>query len=164
MEVYAAMIDRLDQNIGRLVDELERLDQLDNTIIFFVSDNGASSEMVHLEDDNDEGEIGSIDRWVSLGRNWANVSNTPFRFYKNYSYEGGINTPMIAWWPDKIKANSLSGFSGHFIDIMPTIVELTGAAYPEYYNGQYITPMRGVSILPVLKGKKVNRDKPIYWQ
>lgn len=164
MEVYAAMIDRMDQNIGRLLDVLERLGQLDNTIIFFVSDNGASAEVVHLDNDNDKGAIGGMDRWISLGKNWANVSNTPFRYHKEYSYEGGINTPMIAWWPNTIEANSFSDFSGHFIDIMPTIVDMTGSTYPEQFNGQEITPMRGVSLLPVLNGKVVNRNQPIFWQ
>ncbi|MDO5977904.1 arylsulfatase [Flavivirga spongiicola] len=164
MEVYAAMIDRMDQNIGRVLDELESLGQLDNSIILFVSDNGASSQVVNLKNDNDDGKIGGIDRWISLGLDWANVSNTPYRFYKNYSYEGGINTPLIAWWPNKIKSNSFSSFSGHFIDIMPTIIEITGATYPDYFNKQDITPMRGISLLPILEGKEAKRDKPIFWQ
>ncbi len=164
MEVYAAMVDRMDQNIGRILDELKRLDQLENSIILFVSDNGASSQVVNLKNDNDEGEIGGIDRWISLGANWANVSNTPYRFYKNYSYEGGVNTPLIAWWPNKIKPNSFSSFSGHFVDIMPTIIEITGSVYPEHFNGQEITPSRGVSLLPILEGNEIKRDKPIFWQ
>lgn len=163
MEVYAAMIDRMDQNIGRLLNELKVSGQIENTLIIFVSDNGASGEVVELSNDNDTGEIGGIDRWVSLGEDWANVSNTPFRFYKNYSYEGGVNTPMIMWWPDRIKANSFSDFSGHFVDIMPTIIEITGASYPNNFNGQEIIPMRGVSLLPVLEGNHLERNKPIFW-
>ena len=164
MEVYAAMIDRLDQNIGRVLNELDRLKVLDNSIILFVSDNGANYGVVELDDDNDQGEIGGIDRYISLGKDWSNVCNTPFRFYKQYSYEGGINTPLIAWWPKKIKANSFTDFAGHFIDIMPTIIEITGAEYPETYNGQKITPMRGVSLLPALTGEKIQRKEPVYWQ
>jgi arylsulfatase len=164
MEVYAAMIDRMDQNIGRVLKKLKAKNELDNTIILFVSDNGASAQVVNLKNDNDNGKIGGMDRWVSLGADWANVSNTPFRYYKTFSYEGGINTPLIAWWPKKIKSNSFSNFSGHFIDIMPTIVEITGAKYPKTFNNEAITPMRGVSLLPELKGKKAKRNKPLFWQ
>ncbi|WP_372776580.1 arylsulfatase [Mangrovibacterium sp.] len=164
MEVYAAMIDRMDQNIGRVLSELKRLGQLDNSIILFMSDNGASAEVVNLENDNDSGVIGGIDRWVSLGENWANVSNTPFRFYKTYSYEGGINTPLIAWWPNKIKANSKSDFTGHFVDIMPTLIEIAGAEYPVKFNGQEITPQRGISLMPTMKRETIERSSPIFWQ
>ncbi|WNJ19090.1 arylsulfatase [Pontibacter sp. G13] len=164
MEVYAAMIDRMDQNIGRLLNELERLNLLDNTLILFVSDNGASAQVVNLDNDHEEGEIGGIDRWVSLGPDWANVSNTPFRFFKTYSFEGGINTPMIAWWPGRIQAQSFSDFPGHFIDIMPTLVELSEATYPTRFNDQEITPMRGVSLLPALSGKPLERAQPIFWE
>lgn len=164
MEVYAAMIDRMDQNIGRVLKKLKAKNELDNTIILFVSDNGASAQVVNLKNDNDNGKIGGMDRWVSLGEDWANVSNTPFRYYKTFSYEGGINTPLIAWWPKKIKSNSFSNFSGHFIDIMPTIVEITGAKYPKEFNNEAITPMRGVSLLPELKGKKAKRNEPLFWQ
>jgi arylsulfatase len=103
-------------------------------------------------------------RWASLGPDWANVSNTPFRYYKNFSYEGGINTPFIAYWPGKIKPNSFSEFPGHFIDFMATFVDLTGAEYPQEFNGQQITSMQGQSLLPVFRGEDVQRDKPIFWE
>ncbi|QGY45210.1 sulfatase-like hydrolase/transferase [Maribellus comscasis] len=162
MEVYAAMIDRMDQNIGRLLAKLKETKKDENTLILFVSDNGASAEMVHIEDDY--GEIGTMTRWSSLGENWANVGNTPFRFYKNFSYEGGINTPLIAWWPGKITPKTFSEFPGHFIDIMATVVDITGATYPAEFNNQKITPMQGVSLLPVLNGEKTSREKPIFWE
>jgi arylsulfatase len=162
MEVYAAMIDRLDQNIGRVLDKLQTTGKLENTLILFVSDNGASAEVVRIEDDY--GEIGTLTRWESLGGNWANVGNTPFRYYKNYSYEGGINTPLIAWWPGKIKSGSYSEFPGHFIDFMATFVELTGAEYPEEFNGQQITPLQGQSLLPVFRGENPQREQPIFWE
>jgi len=113
MEIYAAMIDRVDQNIGRVVDQLKTLEIFENTLIMFVSDNGASSEMVRLKTDDDSATPGSMGRWLSLGKSWANVANTPYRFYKNFSYEGGINTPMIAHWPKHIEANTFSDFPGH---------------------------------------------------
>lgn len=162
MEVYAAMIDRMDQNIGRILAKLKELGKDENTLILFVSDNGASAEMVNVTDDY--GEIGSMTRWSSLGYSWANVGNTPFRFYKNYSYEGGINTPLIAYWPNKIKNGTFSKFPGHFIDIMATLVDLTGAKYPDTFNNQPVTPMQGVSLLPVLRGENPQREKPIFWE
>jgi len=162
MEVYAAMIDRLDQNIGLLIEALVETGRVDDVLIMFVSDNGASSELVHIEDDY--GEIGSMTRWSSLGLNWANVSNTPFRYYKNYSYEGGINTPLIACWPGKVDAGSISRFPGHFIDIMATLVDLTGAEYPSEFNGEEITPMQGVSLLPAFTGKSITRKEPLFWE
>jgi arylsulfatase len=162
MEVYAAMIDRMDQNIGKLLAKLKEIGKDENTLILFVSDNGASAEMVNLEDDY--GEIGTMTRWSSLGKNWANVGNTPFRYFKNNSYEGGINTPLIAYWPGKIEANSLSEFPGHFIDMMATLVDITDADYPTEFNDQQITPMQGQSLLPVFKGKNVERKNPIFWE
>ncbi|WKN31842.1 arylsulfatase [Porifericola rhodea] len=164
MEVYAAMIDRMDQNIGRLLSRL-RAHELDkNTIIFFVSDNGASAEVVNLQSDDDEAEIGTMARWVSLGENWANVSNTPFRYYKNYSYEGGINTPFIAYWPEQIESGSFSDQPGHLVDFMATLVDVAQAEYPASYQGEQITPMRGQSLLPALAGQTIERKAPIYWQ
>ena len=162
MEVYAAMIDRLDQNIGRVLAKLKEIGKDQNTLIIFVSDNGASAEMVNISDDY--GEIGTMTRWSSLGHSWANVGNTPYRFYKNFSYEGGTNTPLIAYWPGKIKPETFTKFPGHFIDLMATFVDISGAKYPEEFNNQKITPMQGVSLLPVLEGKKVKRDKPIFWE
>ena len=162
MEVYAAMIDRLDQNIGRVLEALEVTGRRENTLIMFVSDNGASAEVVRLEDDY--GEIGTLTRWSSLGPRWANVSNTPFRYYKNYSYEGGINTPLIAHWPGKIAPGSFSSFPGHFIDIMATFVDITGAIYPEEFNGTAITPLQGESLLPAFEGRAEIRSGPLFWE
>ncbi len=162
MEVYAAMIDRLDQNIGRVLSKLKELEKDENTLIIFVSDNGASAEMVRLGDDY--GEIGTMTLWSSLGKNWANVGNTPFRYYKNFSYEGGINTPLIAYWPGKIQANTFSEFPGHFIDLMATFVDITNADYPEVFNNKEITPMQGQSLLPVFMGENPVRKKPIFWE
>lgn len=164
MEVYAAMIDRVDQNIGRLLATLKSLDYTDNTIIFLVSDNGASREMVVLEDDNDKAPVGRLDRWVSLGQSWANVSNTPFRYYKTDSYEGGINTPMIAYWPQKIAAKSFSDFPGHIMDFMATILDVTNADYPSEHNGSTVSAQRGTSLLPAFDNESIERSEPLYWE
>jgi len=162
MEVYAAMIDRLDQNVGRVVDKLVETGRCDNILVMFVSDNGASAEMVEIEDDY--GEIGTLTRWSSLGGDWANVANTPFRYYKNYSFEGGINTPMIACWPGNIPRGRISRFPGHFIDIMATLVDLTGAEYPAQFNGETVVSMQGESFLPVLLGEESGRERPLFWE
>jgi arylsulfatase A-like enzyme len=162
MAVYSAMVDRVDQKIGEILKKLEALGELDNTLILFMSDNGSSAEMVNIPGD---GNIGTVGHWTSLGKDWANVSNTPFRYYKNYSFEGGINTPMIAWWPKGIEAqNMISRFPSHFIDIMPTLVEITGSEYPHRVAGQDIVPMQGVSLWPVLQGASVQREKPLFWE
>lgn len=162
MEVYAAMIDRMDQNIGRLLGVLEETGRSENTLIMFVSDNGASAEMVHIDDDY--GEIGTMTRWSSLGPRWANVSNTPFRYYKNYSYEGGINTPLIAHWPGMIDPGTFSRFPGHFIDIMATMLDITGSTYPLVFNGTEITPLQGESLMPAFRGEEPARSKALFWE
>jgi len=163
MAVYAAMIDRMDRNIGKLLEKLKELGKDENTLILFASDNGCSAEIARGR--TSSGEIGSMTRWASLGRNWANASNTPFRYYKNYSHEGGICTPLIAYWPKRIKnAGQFSNHTGHFIDIMATFVDITGAAYPGSHNGMKVLPYEGESLLPVFEGKKRSRRKPLFWQ
>lgn len=162
MATYAAMIDRMDQKIGEVLDKLKSTGRLDNTLVLFMSDNGSSAEVVHIPGN---GKTGTVGQWTSLGKNWANVSNTPFRYYKNYSFEGGICTPMIAWWPKGMHAkNSLVTFPAHFIDIMPTLVELTGATYPAQHAGEKVVPIQGVSLAPLLRGESLKRDKPLFWQ
>ena len=108
MEVYAAMIDCVDQNIGRILKKIQELGQEDNTLVLFVSDNGGSSENVGNMGNRVNPVIGEMDNWKSVGGKWANVSNTPFKKYKNYSMEGGICTPMIAYWPAVIKQKAFS--------------------------------------------------------
>lgn len=167
MEVYAAMIDRLDQNIGRVIKYLKKSKELDNTLVIFMSDNGGASEIVHIKNESGRtGEIGSMTRWESIGPDWANVANTPYRYYKSTSYEGGINTPMIINWKDGLKAKGeVTSAFGHFIDIMPTLCEITGATYPTEYDGDKITPMSGESLKPVIDGDRSwKRSTPLYWE
>jgi len=163
MAVYGAMIDRLDQNIGRLLSKLDEMKVRENTLILFLSDNGASAEVV--DNVKGEGETGELTKWTSLGMDWANVSNVPLRYFKNYSHEGGIKTPLIAYWPDGFKeGNQISDTPLHLIDLMPTFAELTSIKYPVAYNDQRIKPLDGMSFLPILKGEEVKRGKPIFWQ
>ncbi|MFP6753874.1 MAG: sulfatase-like hydrolase/transferase, partial [Pirellulaceae bacterium] len=162
MAVYAAMVDRLDQNIGKLIDKLTELGELDNTLILFASDNGGSAEVVRIG----EGEIGSATRWSSVKKDWANVSNTPFRKYKNFSHEGGICTPFIACWPEMIKKQgSIVRQPLHFIDIMATFVEIANAPYPQEWKGETVVPLQGTSFLPLLTGADMlQRPDPLFWQ
>lgn len=165
MEIYAAMLDRVDQNIGRVINKLKAQGKLENTLIMFASDNGGCAEetgaVVVSEDPKDAGNVASFD---TVGESWAIVQNTPFRFYKNYSHEGGICTPFIASWPKGIKkTGGMNDQVAHFIDIMPTVAELGGAVYPKNHHGTKITPMQGVSLLPALKGGSVKRGKPVFW-
>jgi arylsulfatase len=164
MAVYAAMIDRLDQNIGRILTKLEQEGKLNNTLILFASDNGGSSEVVNLP--GGSGKIGALTNWKSLGKNWANVSNTPFREFKNWSHEGGIKTPLIAYWPEKIKnKGSVTHQAIHFIDFLPTLQEVAGADYPKMLNGDVIFPSPGKSFLSQMVGEhSAERKEPLFWQ
>lgn len=163
MAVYAAMIDCMDRNIGRVIAKLKEQGKYDNTIIMFMSDNGASNEVVELKESY--GPIGSISNWTSLGENWANVCDTPLRYYKNFSYEGGICTPLIVSWTNGLKnPGRISDFPSHFIDMMATFVDLTGAPYPTEYGGHKVLPYEGESFLPVIYDDERPRSKPMFWE
>ncbi|MEQ9296937.1 MAG: arylsulfatase [Cyclobacteriaceae bacterium] len=156
MAVYAAMIDRLDQNIGRIIRQLKTSGDFENTLIIFLSDNGASAEMVEIEG---TGEIGTVGEWTSLGENWANVSNTPFRYFKNYSYEGGINTPAIVHWPENIpKGHIEMQKAGHFIDVLPSLVQVS-MSNSEKLNAAVATS--GVS--QVFSPEKIE-ERVLFWE
>jgi arylsulfatase len=110
---------------------------------------------------------GGPDTFVAYGRNWANVSNTPFREYKHWVHEGGISTPLIVHWPagiPKAREGAIETQPGHVIDIMATCVDLSGAAYPKELNGNTIKPMEGVSLRPSFAGEPLNRPNPIFWE
>ena len=164
MEVYAAMIDRMDRNIGKLVETLRTQGKLENTLILFAADNGASAEAAHPKQNDPTAPVGSLARWESLHKDWANVCDTPFRKYKNSSYEGGICTPMIACWPKGIAAGKINRDPGHFVDILPTLAELAGASYPMAHNNQRITPIQGASLVPCFAGKSPKRTTPLFFQ
>jgi arylsulfatase len=188
MEVYAAQIDRMDQGVGRIVAALERSGKLDDTMILFLSDNGGSDEdlpLVELERfklrrdilrlrarDGREVRIGNEpsivpgpeDTYASYGRAWANLSNTPFRYYKRWVHEGGISTPLIVHWPNGgLATGSVAPAPHQLTDVMPTIVEATGAAYPARHRGRDILPMEGRSLMPALRGQ-AEADGTLYWE
>ena len=178
MAVHAAMIDRMDKGIGRIINTLKETGELDNTLIIFLSDNGASPEDCARygpgfdrpgETRNGEKIAYPVNKEVmpgdqkvfaSIGARWANVANTPYQYAKAQSYEGGIRTPMIAFWPKGIQ--SKGGFTdrpGHVMDFMPTVLELANAHYPKTFNKHAITPFTGRSLLPVLTGS--GRSEPM---
>ena len=161
MEVYAAMVDRLDQNIGRLVSHLETKKALDNTLILFMSDNGACP---YQRLQGDVLTPGPAESDIAYDARWANMCNTPLRLYKQYAHEGGSSTPLIAHWPAGIRARGdLTGFPSHLVDIMPTLVELAAAKYPKTHKGEKTLAMEGVSLLPAFRGEPKRGDHPLYW-
>lgn len=174
MEVYAAQIERMDHGVGRLVAELKRQGRLENTLILYLHDNGATSaELGRRAPVSWGGRTfahgpaampGPADTFIAYGEGWANVSNTPFRSYKHYVHEGGIATPLIAHWPARItQPGGVVSQPGHLIDIMATCVDVAGSAYPEQFNGNPITPMEGHSLVPVFLGEK-RGDRTIGWE
>ncbi|HYE17959.1 MAG TPA: arylsulfatase [Tepidisphaeraceae bacterium] len=204
MEVYAAQIDAMDQNVGKIIEQLRAGNQLENTLIFFLQDNGGCAETVGRQAranvpkerpdkppfppmGKDEVQLGSTpkqtrdgypirvgpgvmpggyDTHIAYGGGWANVSNTPFREYKHWNHEGGIATPLVAYWPKGItaKAGSIDATPGHLIDLMPTILEVTGAQYPHQFSNIDITPLEGKSLAPALAGKSIERPQPIFFE
>jgi arylsulfatase A-like enzyme len=167
MAVYAAAISRVDRAIGTLVARLKASGELDNTLILFMCDNGGNGESGPDGKLAGQGTPGSAQSVVWTGMNWATLQNTPFQYFKHFTEEGGIATPLIAYWPKGIAAaqrGTLNATPGHLIDVMPTLVELSGATYPRTFNGHEIVPMQGRSMVPAFTGKPLTRDKPIFWE
>lgn len=167
MAIYAAQIDRMDQGIGQILKTLEDQGRLDNTLVLFLSDNGACAETGPLGNDFWGNGItpGGEESYQSYGRSWANASNTPFRYHKHWVHEGGISTPLIIRWPEVIKkGGKIEEQSGHIIDIMATLVDISSAEYPSTYNGNQIQPMEGKSLLPVIKGQTGDPHDYLYWE
>ena len=200
MEVYAAMIDNMDQGIGRITEALRETGEFENTLICFFQDNGGCAEnygrggkmqtradtptLPELEDEYLQPDMqpkqtrdgypvrtgkgvmaGPADTYIGYGRAWATVSNTPFREYKHWTHEGGISTPLIVHWPDKVtRHGELDATPGHLVDLMATAVDVAGANYPTtYHGGNKIKPMEGKSLVPTFTGKPIDREA-IYWE
>jgi arylsulfatase len=171
MALYTASIDKVDQNVGRVLARLAAGGQLTNTLICVLSDNGACAEGGRFgwartgSDkgkipnhapllDTDLAEMGQPFRFdhISIGGGWANVANTPFRFYKQFVHDGGVHTPLIVHWPQGISnPGRWSEQTGHVIDLMPTLLTLAGATYPTQYNGHPVLPMEGRNLAPVFR-------------
>ena len=182
MATYAAMIDRMDQGIGRILAKLDALDISDDTLIIFLSDNGGCAEYL-AEDGHVRRHVpalpdgrpvllgnrrdllpGPADTYMSYDLPWANASNSPFRLYKHWVHEGGISSPCIVHYPAAIKEPTVVHSPIQFIDVLPTFADLAGAAYPGEYNGNAIQPAEGESFLPALRGENWQRQQPLYWE
>lgn len=174
MAVYAAQVYSMDLGIGRVIEALEKKGELDNTLLIFLSDNGASPEVIqgtetrhgYFENGGTTPEIfpGGPDTYAAYGRAWANAGNTPYRRYKRWMHEGGIATPMIAHWPRVIEGGRVSHHVGHIIDFLPTFLETAGGTYPETLNGNRLTPLEGISLYPVFRGKDQPPHRVLFWE
>ena len=170
MSAYAACIDSIDQNVGKLINTLKQNKQYQNTIIFFLSDNGACAEGGTLGSGKwDQFFDPNADTYRTLryGRVWANVSSTPFKLYKHYTHEGGIATPLIVHWPSGIpkeKHNQFVHSYGYLPDFMPTCLELAHATYPKKYKGRQIIPIEGTSLIPWIKGETRKRNDIMFFE
>lgn len=189
MEVYAAQVDRMDQGIGRILDALRRTGQMDDTLVIFLADNGAcaedipedvpidelvdklmiakshtrAGEPVHFG--NDPGRMpGPENTYQSYGTAWANLSNTPFRLYKHWIHEGGIATPLIMHWPQRIaRKGAIRHSPGYLPDIMATLLDVAGADYPGSYGGNAILPLEGRSLTGAFDAEMAERG-PMFWE
>jgi arylsulfatase A-like enzyme len=163
MAVFAAQVERLDWNIGKILDTVRETGAEDNTLIMFLSDNGGCAE------ENIKGENtvppGPAESFTSYRRPWANASNTPFRLYKHWVHEGGISSPFIASWPSVIRAkNTLHRDPAHITDLMATIADAAGVPYPSQYEGRPIHPLEGKSLLPTFQGRRRELHEAIFWE
>ena len=189
MEVYAAQIDRMDQGIGRIIAALEDMGELDNTLVIFLSDNGACAEDIpegvsidelvdklmiarsHTRDgrvvrigNNPDIAPGPEDTYQSYGQAWANLSNTPFRLYKHWTHVGGISTPLIFHWPQGIaQKGEIRHTPGYLPDIMATLVDVAGVQYPQQLDGRSILPLEGHSLKQSFP-KDAGQRPPMFWE
>ncbi|MBK1825883.1 arylsulfatase [Haloferula rosea] len=164
MAAYAAMIDRIDQKIGDLVDTLKKHGDFENTLILFLSDNGACAEvsLIGVGDPIKDRDPEVPLTRPSYGKAWANASATPYRQYKHFAHEGGANTPFIAHWPTRIpKGRDWFRQPAQLIDVMATLVDVSGATYPKTHDGHPILQADGISLLPAFDGKPLERSQPI---
>ncbi|MDC0320931.1 arylsulfatase, partial [Akkermansiaceae bacterium] len=164
MVTLAAMIDRVDQEIGRLVQDLEKNKQLDNTLILFVSDNGACpydrrKPLLNVEPTNG-------DTFLADSTGWAWARNSPFRYYKQNQFEGGISSPGIAHWPAglKTKPGAISHTPVHLIDVLPTLAQVAHAKIPKSHSRRELRPVSGTSFAPIFEDKPISRKTPLHFQ
>jgi arylsulfatase len=171
MAVFAAMVECMDRNIGRVIDDLKKNGELDNTLVLFLSDNGACAEWDPFGFDGSSGPnnilhkgdqlaaMGGPSTYHSYGSGWANAGCTPFRMYKHFCHEGGIRTPLIAHWPRGFGAKGeFRDHVGHVIDLIATCVDVAGATYPAKRGEAAVTPMEGKSLIAAFAAKPVDRD------
>ncbi len=162
MAVYAAMVDRMDQGIGQVLEAVRRSGQEDNTLVMFLSDNGASPEPIDGRPGVLPGPANSLSGYFAP---WANASNTPFRRFKHWVHEGGIVTPCVARWPRVIREQgSITAQPGHVMDLMATFVEAAGFSWPDSRNGEAILPLEGRSLMPIFEGRVRAGHEALFWE
>ncbi|MFT6241098.1 MAG: arylsulfatase [Akkermansiaceae bacterium] len=159
MAIHAAMIDRMDQEIGRVIAHLKKTKQFGNTLILFLSDNGASAEIMVRGDGHDpKAPMGSVATYLCLGPGWSTVANTPFKKHKTWTHEGGIATPLIAHWPQGIPTqkgqNEFRHTPAHVIDLLPTLLGLTS---------KKVEKLPGKNLLPVFKADQPDFHEALWW-
>ena len=189
MQAYAAMVEELDIAIGRVITQLKAQGDLDNTLVIFLSDNGAAAEPVPLIDfelfrerrdilqhvtkggrpvhiGNDPAvKPGAEDTYASYGRSWANASNTPFRLFKLWAHEGGVSTPFIAHWPaGQLDAGAIIHDAYQLVHVLPTLLEASSASYPEQRHGIPVHALPGSSMLAAWQGQPTEQAEPLFWE
>ncbi len=162
MTALAAMIDRVDRELGRLLRDLEEANELDNTLVLFLSDNGACPYDRTSSDLEAEPTNGSI-KWSDT-TGWAWARNSPFRYYKQNQFEGGVSTPAIVHWPAglRTKPGAIVEQPAHLVDVLPTLAEVCQAPLPKKWPGRQLQPISGVSLVPVLQGQQLGKRPPIH--
>ena len=166
MAIHAAMIDRMDREIGRVLDQLRAMNCADNTVVFFASDNGASAEQIIRGERHDLTALpGSANTFLCLGPGWSTAANTPFRMHKSWVHEGGIASPLIVHWPAGLRERGqLRHTPAHFIDLLPTLVELAGGSPPAGdWNGEASPPLPGRSLVPAMARDEMIPREHLYW-
>lgn len=168
MAVYAGMIDHLDRGIGRVLESLKKTGEDSNTIVIFLSDNGASAEALDSWPEPTRGhrpgtKAGEAGSHRCLEAGWASVANTPLREFKIWTHEGGTSVPFIVRWPNNIQPGTSSDQVGQVMDVMPTILQLAGVEYPKEYRGSVITPVEGQSLVPIFQGLNLT-PRDLFWE
>lgn len=166
MEVYAAMVERMDWNVGRVVDYLAETGELSDTVVIFLSDNGAEGAIVEAMPlrgpqiaaqiekycDNSLDNLGGPTSYIWYGPRWAQAATAPSRLHKAFTSEGGIRVVGFVTWPGFARQRQIGTAFTTVMDIAPTVLELAGTAHPTTYGGREVVPMRGRSLLPYLSG------------
>jgi len=165
MAVHAAMVHRMDIEIGRVLDQVRTMGVLDNTIVIFISDNGASAEQIIRGDMHDPAApVGSSKTYLGIGPGWSGTANTPFRLHKSWNHEGGIATPFIICWPAGIKVQGeIRTNPGHLVDLVPTLLDITGGKVPAGVKGFDMPPLPGKSLVPAFKKDGSVKRRYLWW-
>jgi arylsulfatase len=161
MATYAGVVDHLDRGVGRILDKLQQMGVVENTLVMFLSDNGASP--FDRARDTQFMPWDSRSHWTYHAA-WANACNTPFRLYKRNQHEGGDHTPFIARWPGVIRqGGQMTEQVGHILDVMATCVEVSGATYPSSFGGRQVKPLRGMSLSPAFRGEPTQPREGLFY-